>query len=181
MKGSLMKKMLAFLLTVTVLSVLSGDDNLLKNPYFTEKDSRGRIADWYSFTDASLQLQDGILKIKLDRPARKSGVSVGSVSQSVKSVKAGTYDFYGYYRGEINAIFVIARYSTADKKQVDAIGKWVISKNFIKAGDLPGWYKFFYECKIPSECEKLSIHIEAFGGEGKFVELKNIVFAESEE
>ena len=69
---------------------------------------------------------------------------------------------------------------TKDKKSVNIIAKWLGKKDFIKAGDKPGWNKFYFVGTVPANVVRVSLHIEPWGAKGASIQVTGIELAEAE-
>lgn len=171
-----MKKLFCAVLCTTFAVVLcASDDNLLNDPGFTLKNK----SRWNGVKGGSTK--DGVLKVFLNQKTRSGKNHYASVSQTLRSITPEKYDFSGYYRGDFNALYVVLRAYDKANKSKNVIAKYFLRKSFVKASDKPSWNKFFYTGVIPAGTVRASVHIEALGKKGSFMELTNIELMESEE
>lgn len=170
-----------FISFVMLFSVNASEGNLLKNADFSEKDAKGKIAFWSTYTQTPLQSENSVLKSMVEHPGRKDGSFASAATQVIPVIHSGKCEFSGYYRGNIENLFVVLRAYGDNQKQNDIIQKWIPKKDFIKAGDMPGWYKFFFAGTIPRGFRKASVHLNGWGKKGEYVEFKNIELVEAEE
>lgn len=172
----MMKKFIGAVLCCFFAAGLCGsEDNLLNDPGFTLKNK----SRWNGVKDGSSQ--NGVLKVPLNKKTRSGRNHYASVTQNIPSITPEKYDFSGYYRGDFNALYVVFRTYNKAKKQKNVIVKYLLKKNFVKAGDKPSWNKFFFTGVVPADAVRASVHIEAIGHKGNFMELTNIELMESEE
>lgn len=162
-------------LTACGCALLAEDeDNLIKDPDFKELNKTWRM-------NAGSTVKNGIATVPLTTPRKKDpNTFTASVVQSVSGIKPGKYEFSGYYKGEFKNLFIVLRGYTQDRKAVNIILKWLYRKNFVKAGDKPGWFKFFYVGTVPAGVVRASIHIEPWGSKDQTMQLTGLELAEAE-
>ena len=168
-------KIAAVFLALTACGLLAGDeDNLIRDPDFKEPNKIWRM-------NAGSAVKDGIATVPLTTQRKKDpNTFTASVVQNIPAIKPGKYEFSGYYKGEFKNLFIVLRGYTQDRKQVNILTKWLFRKNFIKAGDKPGWYKFFYVGTVPADVVRASLHIEPWGSKGQTMQITGIELAEAE-
>lgn len=162
------------MLAAVIFTVQASEDNLIRDPGFAQP---GKI---WSFT-APGDCKDGVLTLPITRPRKNDPkIVTASISQQIAAVKPGRYEFSAYYKGDFQNLYIVLRGYTKDKKSVNIIAKWLTAKNFVKAGDKPGWNKFYYVGNIPANVVRASIHIEPWGAAGQHIQLTNVELAETE-
>ena len=161
-------------LAVCGLQAQEDGENLVRNADFKEQNKYWQMNPGTTF-------QDGIATVPLTNVRKKDPNTVtASVVQGIPSIKPGKYEFTAYYKGEFRNLFVVFRGYTKDKKPVNIVIKWLHKKDFVKAGDKPGWYKFFYVGTVPADVVRASLHIEPWGSKGQTMQITGIELAEAE-
>ena len=170
-----MKKKIAVLLSLAALFTLqASEDNLVRDPEFKEQKKK-----WQITGDAAFK--EGIATVALTNVRKKDPKTVtASIAQNIPAITPGKYEFTAYYKGEFRNLYIVFRGYTKDKKNVDIIVKWLGKKDFIKAGDKPGWNKFYYVGTVPANVVRASIHIEPWGEKGQSIQVTGIELAEAE-
>lgn len=149
------------------------DENLLKNTDFSEKKQNGIITSWGMTSGASVT-GDGVLKIPLTEETRRKTIFCARLLQKIRKIDPGSYEFSGYYKGEIENLFIVVRVYDASGKKKDIITKYLMKKDFHRASDKPGWRRFSFSGTVPEGTVGVSVHIEAFGKKGSVVEYSGI-------
>lgn len=166
--------MTAIVLMAALCASLASEDNLLKDPEF-----KGPSKYWRM--NAGTAFKDGIATVPLTSQRKKEpNTFTASVVQNIPAIKPGKYEFTAYYKGEFKNLFVVFRGYKKDRKAVNIIIKWLYRKDFVKAGDKPGWYKFFYVGTVPADVVRASIHIEPWGSKDQTMQLTGVELAEAE-
>ena len=167
-------KSVLLLLAAAVSFLQASEDNLLKNDAFKEQKK-------YWFMSGPATFADGVATVQLTTPRKKDPNTVtASISQQVKDIKPGKYEFSGYYKGDFRNLYIVMRGHTKENKAVNIIVKWLPRKSFIKAGDKPGWFKFYYVGTVPADVVRVSVHIEPWGTKGQNIQVTEIELAEAE-
>ena len=131
--------------------------------------------------NAGTIFQDGIATVPLTTPRKNDpNLFTASVVQTIPTIKPGKYEFSAYYKGDFKSLYIVFRGYKEDRKPVNIIVKWLNRKDFVKAGDKPGWNKFFFVGTIPAGVVKASIHIEPWGSKDQTIQLTGIELAEAE-
>ncbi len=170
-----MKKKIAVLLSLAALFTLqASEDNLVRNPEFKATGKNWLISGTPTFKDA-------IATVPLTN-ARKNDPKTltATIAQNIPAITPGKYEFTACYRGEFRNLYIVFRGYTKDRKSVNIIAKWLSKKDFVKAGDKPGWNKFYYVGVVPANVVRASIHIEPWGSKGGQIEVTGIEVAEAE-
>jgi hypothetical protein len=170
-----MKKNIALMLAVAAFFTLqASEDNLIRNPEFKEQKKNWYITGTPSF-------KDGIATVPLTNVRKNDPETVtASIAQTIPAIAPGKYEFTAYYKGEFRNLYVVMRGYTKDKKSVNIIAKWLGKKDFIKAGDKPGWNKFYFVGTVPANVVRVSLHIEPWGAKGASIQVTGIELAEAE-
>ena len=163
-----------FILTAAIFSLQAEEDNLVRDPDFKEQKKNWQLTAPASFKDGVLTLP--LTKVRKNDPATVTA----SIAQNIPAIKPGKYEFSAYYKGEFRNLYVVLRGYTKEKKAVNIIVKWLGKKNFIKAGDKPGWNKFYFVGTVPANVVRASLHIEPWGSKGQTIQVTGIELAEAE-
>ena len=167
-------KLVLTLLAAAFCTLQASEDNLIRNDEFKEQKK-------YWFMSAPATFDKGVATLPLTVARKKDPSTVtASVSQRIDNIKPGKYEFSAYYKGEFRNLYIVMRGYTKENKSVNIIVKWLGKKDFIKAGDKPGWFKFFYQGTIPANVVRASIHIEPWGTKGQTIAVTGVEVAEAE-
>lgn len=167
-------RIITALLTALVFTLQASEDNLIRDPEFKLQRKMWPL-------NAAATFKDGVVTLPLTNVRRNDPKTVtASIYQYIPAIKAGRYEFSAYYKGGFKNLFIVLRGYTKDKKRVDIISRWLDKKNFVKAGDKPGWNKFYYVGTVPANVVSASIHIEPWGSKGQTIQAAGIELAETE-
>lgn len=162
------------LFAAAIFTVQASEDNLIRDPGFAQP------AKIWHFT-AAADCKDGVVTLPINKPRKNDPkIMTASISQRIPAIKPGRYEFSGYYKGDFKNLYIVFRGYTKEKKSINIIAKWLTVKNFVKAGDKPGWNKFYYVGNVPADIVSASIHIEPWGTAGQSIQATGIEVAETE-
>ena len=162
------------LLAAAAFGIQASEDNLIRDPEFKLQRKMWPI-------NAAATFQDGVVTLPINQPRKNDpNVTTASLSQRIPALKPGRYEFSAYYKGEFKHLYIVFRGYTKEKKMINVIVKWLNTKDFVKAGDKPGWNKFYYVGDVPADVVSGSIHIEPWGAPGQAIQITGIELAETE-
>ena len=170
-----MKITIALLMLVAAaFGIQASEDNLIRDPEFKQQRKMWPI-------NAAATFQDGVVTLPINQPRKNDPkMMTASLYQRIPALKPGRYEFSAYYKGEFKHLYVVFRGYTKEMKPVNVIVKWLNPKDFVKAGDKPGWNKFYYVGEVPAGVVSGSIHVEPWGSAGQSIQITGIELGETE-